>query len=180
MEGVEKKMRMDLHFQGFQLRLHELCAQFGSLQFAFAETVVITERVTHTEDDPVNEQPFVEIEQCEIEDSGRRNTTRPSHENHVQDDMSHEQRAAQKDAHAEMKSRSSSPIVTFETITPGQPKDEWSSERPKIASRGLEEKIAKADGRLFGGAYYVDLGAEEECDDCPHSPDQAVTHQSSG
>src|ERR1044071_4504436 len=60
-ECVEKKMWMNLHFQSFQLRLHELRAQFGSLQLAFAETVVVTESVAHSEHDPVNEHPFIEV-----------------------------------------------------------------------------------------------------------------------
>ena len=130
MECVEKKMWMNLHFQGFQLRLHELRAQFGSLQLAFAETVVVTERVAHSEYDPVNEHPLIEVEKSEIEEPERGNTARPSYESPVQDEMRHEQRAAQKDACAEVKSRSSFPIVTFETITPGEPEDEWRGERP--------------------------------------------------
>ena len=180
MECIEQKMRMDLHFQGFQLRLHELRAQFGSLQLTFTETVVVTERVAHTDDDPVKEHPFVEVVISGVEDPAPGNTARPSHENHIEEKMSYDQRAAQKYAYAEVKSRSSSPIVSFYAVTPGKPKDEWRRERPKIAAQGLEEKIAKADWLPFSGVHHVDLGAEEECDDRPHSPDQSVTHQPSG
>ena len=180
MKCIEEKMRMDLHFQGFQLRLHELRAKLRSLQLAFAITVVITERVAHTDDDPVKEHPFVEVVIGGVEDSAPGNTARPSHENHVEEKMSHDQRAAQKDAYAEVKSRSSSPIVTFDTVSPGKPEDEWRRERPKIAAQGLEEKIAKADWLPFSGIHHVDLGTKEECDNRPHSPDQSVTHQPSG
>ena len=127
MQCVEEKMRVDLHFQRFQLRLHKLRAKLRSLQLAFAETVVITERVAHSEDDPVNEHPFVEVVKRDAEDSAPGNTARPSQNSHVENKMTHDQRAAQKDARAEVKSRSSSPIVSFETITAGKPKDEWSS-----------------------------------------------------
>src|SRR5690349_19729437 len=112
-------MRMNLHFQGFELRLHELRAKFGSFQLAFAETVVITECVTHSEDEPVDEHPFIEVDIREIEDSAPRKTARPSYDEHIQNDVSNEQSNGQKDAYAEVKGSSSSPIVTFETIAPG-------------------------------------------------------------
>ena len=69
MQCVEQKVRMNLHFQGFQLRLHELRAKFGSLQLTLAETVVITECVAHSENEPVDKHPFIEVDIREIEDS---------------------------------------------------------------------------------------------------------------
>src|ERR1700752_672621 len=125
MECVEEEVWMDLHFQGFQLRLHELGAQLRSLQLAFAKTVVITECVAHTDDEPVKEHPFVEVVIGDVKNSAPGNTARPAHDNHVEEKMSHDQRAAQKDAENEVKGRSWSPIVSFNTVTTGKPKDEW-------------------------------------------------------
>ena len=70
--------------------------------------------------------------------------------------------------------------MTFDAITPGKPEHEWGRDRPKIAGSDLEEKIAKVYWLSLREIRHIDLGAEEECDDRPHSPDQSVTHQSWG
>ena len=71
MQRVEEKMRMNLHFQGFQLRLHELRAKLRSFQLTFAITVVVVERVAHQQDEPVNQQPVIEVVVDKIEDPER-------------------------------------------------------------------------------------------------------------
>src|SRR5215510_7211476 len=55
MQGIEEKVRMNLHLQRFQLRLHQLSAKLRSFELVFAVTVVVIECVAHQQDEPVNQ-----------------------------------------------------------------------------------------------------------------------------
>ena len=51
MQRVEKKMRMQLHLQRFQLRLRQLRFERGLLHFGGTEVVVVQERVRADNDE---------------------------------------------------------------------------------------------------------------------------------
>src|ERR1043165_6572977 len=61
MQRVEKKVRVDLHLQRFQLRLHELGVKLRGLQLVSAVTVVVVERMAHQQDEPINESPMIKV-----------------------------------------------------------------------------------------------------------------------
>src|ERR1043166_4984710 len=72
MQRIKKEVRMNLHLQRFQLRLHELSAKLRSLQLVLAEAVVVVEGVAHQQDEPVNQHPAIEVVVKIAEGSHRR------------------------------------------------------------------------------------------------------------
>ncbi len=54
-QSVEKKVRMQLHLQCFQLRLRELGPKLRAIQLALSKTLVIIKSVTAEHDDEVNQ-----------------------------------------------------------------------------------------------------------------------------
>src|ERR1051325_773005 len=132
MQGIEKEVRMDLHLQRFQLRLHQLGAKLRSLQLVLAITVVVVERVAQQQDEPVNEHPAIEVVVKKVEDAERRDLRSVRAEHHEKDKVQRDQSAGQHNTEEKMQQRPSHPVAPLDAETPYQPENQRSGERPDV------------------------------------------------
>src|ERR1043165_9716101 len=181
MQGIEKKVRMDLHLQRFQLRLHQLGAKLRGLQLVLAITVVIVERVAHQQDEPVNQRPVIEVVIEKIEHPERCDRRCTTHRRHEGYEMKRDQSAGKHDTEKQMKQRAAYPVASFDAKTAREPENQRRGERPDIAGRRLHQKsLQVGDPLALRVITDIDLGGEEERDERPDTPDQPVTYPASG
>src|SRR5215216_2455795 len=148
MQRVEEKVRMNLHFQGFQLRLDKLRAEFRSLQLTFTIVVVVVVGMTHEQDCPVNEEPAVEVPVNKTEDSEWCNLRGSTPKHHQQDVVNNKKSADDQETEEKLEQEPLQPIVTLYAITLRQPKHERRSNRPEVTSQPLQDKVAQGWLRL--------------------------------
>src|SRR5690349_9282080 len=126
-------MRMHLHLECFQLRLHELRAKLRSFQLTFPVAVVVTERVTHQQYRPVDEQPFFKVQVRKTKDSESCDICCQVKDDHQRQIMKREQNDAQDYAEDKVKSTAAQPIMALKAIPAREPENERRSKRPEVA-----------------------------------------------
>src|SRR5947207_14126612 len=137
MQGVEEEVGMDLHLQSFQLRLYQLSSELRLLQLALPETVVVVQRVAHHYQQPINRHLPVQVEE-DISKHPEPTYLRPiadiSHENRV---MDRGHRAYQQQPEDCVKEKPPHPVLSFDTKTARQPKNQGRGQGPQVADRHL-------------------------------------------
>src|SRR5215470_508038 len=140
MQSIEEKVRVDLHFQRFQLRLHQLRAQALCLQLSFAIAVVVIERVTHQYKDRVNAKLAIEIVENVLKHSEAGHLLPAPDVRTIDEVMHRTHRSNQQCPYYQMKQRSAQPVVSLDAKTPREPKHERRRKRPEVTDGHLQEQ----------------------------------------
>src|SRR5215204_1094062 len=179
-ERVEEEVRMELHLEGFELRLRELRLEPRRAQLALAEASVVAEDLIEQKQQPVDAVVLRRVIDDPLERRPRRVVlTGAADEEEVVDDV---ERAGDDEDEAggeeQVEQEAAQPALALQRVAIGEPEHEDGARRPEVrVDELLRGCVAPCERTLAEEPRVVELPREEEGEHRPDGEDDSPARE---
>jgi hypothetical protein len=181
-QGVEEKMRVELHLERLELRLRELRFELRGAHLALAIAFVVADGVARAERRRIDEQVNVKLaHQAPDEHLPERARIRVcSERREMNGEVGEKSEVCGGDEHAggQVDDEAAHPRSAFERETPTEPEDERRETRPTAPTEHLpSEHRPEGDWEIFQTQTEISLARVEQSEEEPEADDEAPLEQ---